>query len=639
MNNKSLFLCTKLANLGNAKAQNYLGFCYFNGESVQKDFRKAVFWFTKSAEKGNAEAQNYLGSCYDKGKGVKKDPDKAFFWFTKSAEKGNAEAQYSLGNCFYSGKSMPEDMKKALFWFIKAAEKGNAEAQYILGNHYYNGKIIRKNFKKAVFWLTKAAEQGNGKAANELGDCYCSGNGVKKNFKKAVFWFSKSAVKRNADSQYRLGCCYHYGKVLQKDLKKAMLWYTRSAKQGNKWAQNALGNIYKNGEGVPKDMDKAARWYIKSAEQGCSNAQNSLGYCYYHGKGVPEDIEKAIYWFTKSAEQGNDEAQKTLAYLYYHGEGVQADMNKAVHWIIQLVKYSYFGFEAEKELLNIIDGINIDQNQDPAKNELNSKNGIIAPDSIKPKKMFYPEKTAKQVCELIDILQGDNYKNVLEQLSNKGLRSGFTCLFSGSPGTGKTETVYQLARETGRGIVQIDISDTKSMWFGESEKKIKKVFDSYRKMIKTSKVTPILLMNEADAVISKRSRLDDDYFGPRQTENAIQNIILQELEIFEGILIATTNLSINMDKAFDRRFLYKIEFEKPNLEARKSIWQEFFPDLAEDEVIKLAGKYDFSGGQIENIARKGIITNVLNNTRSLLDTVIEYCELENTAPKKLGFAL
>ena len=91
--------------------------------------------------------------------------------------------------------------------------------------------------------------------------------------------------------------------------------------------------------------------------------------------------------------------------------------------------------------------------------------------NINAKNLFYSEKNAKQVTELTDLLQEKNYKSVQERLSKEGMRTGFACLFSGGPGTGKTETVYQIARQTGRGIMQVDISDTKSKWFGESEKK------------------------------------------------------------------------------------------------------------------------------------------------------------------------
>jgi SpoVK/Ycf46/Vps4 family AAA+-type ATPase len=222
------------------------------------------------------------------------------------------------------------------------------------------------------------------------------------------------------------------------------------------------------------------------------------------------------------------------------------------------------------------------------------------------------------------------------------MRTGFACLFSGPPGTGKTETVYQIARMTGRNIMLVDIAHIKSKWIGESEKNIKAVFDQYREYAKTSDITPILLFNEADAIIGKRVNLTQDSHSIDKMENTIQNIILQEIENFNGILIATTNLTKNMDTAFERRFLYKIEFSKPSKEVRKSIWKSMIPDVPEQEIADLASLYDFSGGQIENIARKRTVDFILAGSNSSLETMKLYCReetLDKNRINRIGFAV
>ena len=124
-------------------------------------------------------------------------------------------------------------------------------------------------------------------------------------------------------------------------------------------------------------------------------------------------------------------------------------------------------------------------------------------------------------------------------------------------------------------------------------------------------------------------------------ENTIQNIILQEMETLDGILIATTNLEQNMDKAFERRFLYKVKFNKPTLEARRHIWLAMIPSLEEPTATLLAQKYDFSGGQIENIARHYTIDSILHgdsvNTQA---TLLRHCEneqLDNRSNRRIGF--
>ena len=224
-------------------------------------------------------------------------------------------------------------------------------------------------------------------------------------------------------------------------------------------------------------------------------------------------------------------------------------------------------------------------------------------------------------------------------MKDSGFRCGFTCLFYGAPGTGKTETVLQLARKTGRDIMQVNISQIKSCWVGESEKNIKNIFDAYRERVKKSNLTPILLFNEADAIINKR--LEGAQTAVNKMENSIQNIILQEMENLDGILIATTNLAGNMDKAFERRFLYKIKFEKPTIEARMNIWHTMMPALDENVTRTLATKYDFSGGQIENIARHYAINNILHGqTDNTIATLTSYCDnerLETKESRKIGF--
>jgi SpoVK/Ycf46/Vps4 family AAA+-type ATPase len=236
-------------------------------------------------------------------------------------------------------------------------------------------------------------------------------------------------------------------------------------------------------------------------------------------------------------------------------------------------------------------------------------------------------------------LSKENFSSVQEKLVKGGLRKGFACLFYGAPGTGKTETVYQIARTTGRDLMMVDISETKSCWFGESEKIIKGIFDNYRNHLKTCDVAPILLFNEADAVIGKRKEAGRSAVD--QTENAIQNIILQEMENLEGIMIATTNLTQNLDKAFERRFLYKIEFSKPNVEAKEKIWKTMLPKLKKSERMELADAYSFSGGQIENIVRKYTVDCILNGAEPSLDTVHKYCQTEflykNEEKRKIGF--
>jgi hypothetical protein len=265
------------------------------------------------------------------------------------------------------------------------------------------------------------------------------------------------------------------------------------------------------------------------------------------------------------------------------------------------------------------------------------KDNIIESAKIKPRKLFFNDSDNSSLDLLKSLLSENNLKEIQERLSKKCLPIGVTALLHGAPGTGKTETVYQIARETQRDIFKVDISESKSAWLGESEKRIKAIFTDYRTHAKSCEKTPILLFNEADAIISKRKEI---YSSVSQTENAIQNILLEELENFEGVFLATTNLIKNLDSAFDRRFLFKIEFPIPDVCTKAKIWQSKLPKLTVEETTALALQFNFSGGQIDNIVRKYEIYELLHGAKMVYSELVEYCNSEillKSNIAKIGF--
>lgn len=294
-------------------------------------------------------------------------------------------------------------------------------------------------------------------------------------------------------------------------------------------------------------------------------------------------------------------------------------------------EYYRLTMNAKRELL--------DELQLPSLEGKKTLRDIIKAADITPRPLFYSPEINESIRTLAQLLEENNYQNIRSRLQEKGFRCGFTCLFYGVPGTGKTETVMQLARQTGRDILQVNISEIKSMWVGETEKNVKAIFDTYRWRVNDSNTAPILLFNEADAIFGTRH--EGAKYAVDKMENSIQNIILQELETLDGILIATTNLAKNMDQAFERRFLYKIKFDKPSLDARKHIWHEMLPDLNDKDISTLAERYDFSGGQIENIARHYSIDVILQGKDKLtLETLISHCNnegLDKPEKRRIGF--
>ncbi len=261
---------------------------------------------------------------------------------------------------------------------------------------------------------------------------------------------------------------------------------------------------------------------------------------------------------------------------------------------------------------------------------------MLRPQDLGEKQMFYSAENQKQVDELSSFFSDEQYRQIHERMQQRGFRNGFACLFYGGPGTGKTETVYQLARKTGRDIMIVDVPKIKSKWVGDSEKNIKALFDHYRELVSRAgdeKPAPILLFNEADAIIGIRK--EGAQSAVDKMENSIQNIILQEMETLDGIMIATTNLADNLDTAFERRFLYKIKFDKPDAAVRAKIWQTMIPELTETDSAALAESYELSGGQIENVARKYAINCILHgDSANQLQVLRDYCNSERLCTKR-----
>lgn len=254
------------------------------------------------------------------------------------------------------------------------------------------------------------------------------------------------------------------------------------------------------------------------------------------------------------------------------------------------------------------------------------------------KQLFYNKEEKSQIERLGSLLEEDSLQKVFSSMKEKGLRTGMICLFYGDPGTGKTETVYQMARRTGRKILEADVAKLRNCYVGETEKNMRALFADYRTACEENKLKPILLFNEADAILGKR--MEGAVKAVDRMENSVQNILLQEMETFEGIMIATTNLLGNLDPAFERRFLFKIRFNKPELEPRAQIWKSQFPSLTDEEANSLAKEFSFSGGQIENVVRKYTIDSVLSGTEGGYGQLAQFCREESVSKasrNKIGF--
>ena len=241
--------------------------------------------------------------------------------------------------------------------------------------------------------------------------------------------------------------------------------------------------------------------------------------------------------------------------------------------------------------------------------------------SIKTKKLFYNSAEDKEIELLKKILQPTVFKKYCQQQEQQiGGQSGLVILLHGAPGTGKTELGRQLAKSTGRDLLFLNVSEQRDKYYSESEKKIKQVFDFYKKVVDTVKKEPILFFNEADSVIHKRHSGNS---STSNTENVVQTILLNELENFTGILICTTNRPDSFDEAFNRRFPTQIAILPPDTSTRASLLQHYFNELSEKVRNDLANRYAFTAAELDNFLRRNLMVQAVGEVEDPLEKSLE----------------
>ncbi|MDD6056031.1 MAG: ATP-binding protein [Helicobacteraceae bacterium] len=265
---------------------------------------------------------------------------------------------------------------------------------------------------------------------------------------------------------------------------------------------------------------------------------------------------------------------------------------------------------------------------------------------IEPKTSLDEVVLNKNERETLEIILRQMDSKVLQRLKKWGINKDNTIsakiIFYGPPGTGKTITALALAKSLKKEILSFDCSKILSMYVGESEKNVRKIFDTYKAIKEESKQEPILLLDEADQFLSTRTTSGS---GADKMHNQMQNIFLEQIEKFSGILIATTNLLETLDTAFARRFNYKIEFKRPNLDQRLKLWEKLLPKgapFSKNFDINSLAKHSLSGGQIslviKNTAYKiAALKKPEFSTQSFLEEIKKELESNFDNTREMGF--
>ena len=362
-----------------------------------------------------------------------------------------------------------------------------------------------------------------------------------------------------------------------------------------------------------------------------------------------DETERRIFYYMCHRYVSHGETSVDIETLAHFADGMTVSMSmvrdclKSGSTDLQhsgLVEFVNDEGVADTEALTLSDGVmaTFFEGVEIAQPEKETHGDLVSAASITAKELFYNESESEQIGRLAGLLDEANYRGIRARLAETGMRRGFGILFYGAPGTGKTASAFELARQTGRDIFVVDMSKLRSKWVGDSEKNVKGLFNIYRRLCRKNERAPILLFNEADAIFMKR--FENVEASVDQMNNTLQNIILQEMENLDGILIATTNLVGNLDPAFERRFLYKVEFHKPGVAARAKIWKSMIKSLSDADAETLAVRYDFAGGNIENVARKSSVEYVLSGRKPSVESLSTFCEEETyakTERKRIGF--
>ena len=180
----------------------------------------------------------------------------------------------------------------------------------------------------------------------------------------------------------------------------------------------------------------------------------------------------------------------------------------------------------------------------------------------------------------------------LRRTIKRGL--AITCLFDGSPGTGKTLAAEVIAHELGLQLLRINVASIVDKYIGETEKNLTRIFEQARPD------TTMLLFDEADSLFTKRTEVNhaSDRFS-----NMNVNVLLQLVERFEGTAVLTTNLKKGLDNAFERRITFKLHFERPEAREREQIWRLMLPTTvptSERIDYERLSRLELSGGEIKN---------------------------------------
>ncbi len=259
---------------------------------------------------------------------------------------------------------------------------------------------------------------------------------------------------------------------------------------------------------------------------------------------------------------------------------------------------------------------------------------LISPDEIKEEQYLHSNPDLGLIERMVS-------RETYERIRLKVL--GLTILLSGEPGTGKTSFVYQLAKNTGRPILVVNIAKILSCYVGESEKNLIELFDEAASAYAAFPDTPICLFDEAESLLYVRNPHLSG--AADHMSNNLISLLLQCLDKFQGILFCCSNFGVkNFDPALSRRFHQIVKVKAPPQNILKSIFQSRFPEFSEEEANTFIEKYNrITPAELENLKNKYqvqmLIQDVIDPRTLLYQLVEQDIDAKNQKRAPMGFRL